>query len=136
MAISTAKAVFKCDVKTVWDIVTDLKNYEWRSDLSKIEAVSEKRFTEHTKDGFVTVFTVTLTEQYKRWEFDMENDNIKGHWSGVFTQYGELTTIEFTENVTAKRLFMKPFVKGYIKKQQALYINDLKKALSSIAENV
>ncbi len=66
----------------------------------------------------------------------MENDNIKGHWSGVFAQDGELTTIEFTENVTAKRLFMKPFVKGYIKKQQALYINDLKKALSSIAENV
>ena len=63
MAISTAKAVFKCDVKTVWDIVTDLKNYDWRSDLSKIEVVSEKRFTEHTKDGFVTVFTVTLTEQ-------------------------------------------------------------------------
>ena len=41
MAISTAKAVFKCDVKTVWDIVTDLKNYDWRSDLSKIEVVSE-----------------------------------------------------------------------------------------------
>lgn len=135
MAISSVKAVFKCDVKTVWDIVTDLNNYEWRSGLSKIEVVSEKRFAEYTKDGFKTDFTVTIVEQYRRWEFDMENDNIKGHWSGIFSPNGELTSIEFTENVTAKKFFMKPLVKGYIKKQQALYINDLKRALSLLSDN-
>lgn len=33
----------------------------------------------------LTTFTVTVNEPYKRWEFDMENGNMKGHWTGVFT---------------------------------------------------
>lgn len=131
MAVSSVKAVFTCDVKTIWDIVTDLENYAWRSDLGKVEIISEKRFSEYAKNGFKTDFTVTIVEQYKRWEFDMENDNIKGHWTGIFTQAGEETEIEFTENVTAKKFFMKPLVKGYIKKQQGLYIDDLEKAVDS-----
>lgn len=130
MAVSSVKAVFQCDVKKVWETVTSLDNYTWRSDLSKIEILSDKKFIEHTKDGFSTTFTITVTEPYRRWEFDMENDNIKGHWTGVFTQKGNETEIEFTEDVTAKKLIMKPFVKAFLKKQQSQYISDLKKALS------
>lgn len=33
------------------------------------------------------------------------------------------------ETVTAKKLLMKPFVKAYLKKQQAQYVPDLKKGL-------
>lgn len=88
MAISNVQATFSCDIKTVWDIVTSLDNYSWRSDLSKITRLNEKQFIEHTKDGFET-----------------------------------------TENVTAKKMFMKPFVKIYLKKQQTAYIQDLKRAL-------
>ena len=40
-----------------------------------------------------------------------------------------MTEIDFTEEVTAKKLLLKPFVKGYLKKQQERYIADLKKAL-------
>lgn len=47
----------------------------------------------------------------------------------VFTQKDGLTEIDFTEDVVAKKLFMKPFVKSFLKKQQTLYISDLKKAL-------
>ncbi|MCH5281969.1 MAG: polyketide cyclase, partial [Lachnospiraceae bacterium] len=65
-----------------------------------------------------------------RWEFDMENDNMKGHWIGVFTQKDGQTEIDFTEDVIAKKVFMKPFVKSYLKKQQSQYISDLKKELS------
>lgn len=130
MAVSNVKAVFPCDIKKVWETVTSLDNYTWRSDLSKIEVLSDKKFIEHTKDGFATTFTITVTEPYRRWEFDMENDNIKGHWTGLFTQKGDETEIEFTEDVTAKKLFMKPFVKAFLKKQQSRYISDLKKALS------
>ena len=130
MPIATVKAVFPCDVKKVWETVTSLTEYAWRSDLSKIEILSENQFVEYTKEGYPTTFTVTVTEQYKRWEFDMENDNIKGHWSGVFTAKDGQTEIKFTEDVTAKKLFMKPFVKAYLKKQQSQYIADLKKALS------
>lgn len=39
------------------------------------------------------------------------------------------TQIDFTENVTPKKWFMKPFVKLYLKKQQTQFVLDLKKAL-------
>lgn len=129
MAISNMKATFQSNIKKVWDTVTSLENYQWRSDLSKIETLNEKQFVEYTKDGFATTFTVTVCESYKRWEFDMENSNMIGHWTGVFTEKDNLTEIDFTEEVTAKKFIMKPFVKSFLKNQQKLYITDLKKAL-------
>lgn len=129
MAVSNIKATFPEDIQKVWETVTDVKNYTWRSDLSKTEILNEKQFVEYTKEGYATTFTITATEPYKRWEFDMENGNIKGHWTGIFVQKEDKTEIEFTENVTAKKIFMKPFVKTYLKKQQSLFISDLKKAL-------
>lgn len=124
------KAAFKCDVKKVWETVTSLEKYKWRSDLSKIEILNENKFIEYGKNGYPTIFTITTMKQYQQWEFDMENDNIKGHWRGIFVQKEGQTEIEFTENVTAKKFFMKPFVKIYLKKQQSQYISDLKKALT------
>ena len=59
----------------------------------------------------------------------MENSNMTGHWIGVFTAKGNETQIDFTENVTPKKVVMKPFVNRYLKKQQKQFILDLKKAL-------
>lgn len=130
MAVSNMKAAFQSGVQSVWEVVTSLTDYAWRSDLSKIEIVNDHQFIEYTKEGYATTFTVTAKEPYQRWEFDMENDNIRGHWTGVFSQKGEGTEVDFTEDVTAKKLFMKPFVRAYLKKQQTVYVSDLKKALS------
>ena len=47
----------------------------------------------------------------------------------VFTEKDGQTEIEFTEDVTAKKLIMKPFVKGFLKKQQEQYVSDLRNAL-------
>lgn len=130
MALSTIEAEFQSSVEKVWSIVTSLKEYSWRSDLGKIVVViPEKQFEEHTKDGYVTRFTITACEPYKRYEFDMENDNMKGHWTGLFSCQDGKTKIVFTENVTAKKIFMKPFVGAYLRKQQAAYVRDLKQAL-------
>ena len=129
MAVSNVKVAFQSDIQKVWDTVTSLEKYEWRSDLSKIEILKENQFVEYTKEGYATTFTITVTEPCKRWEFDMENDNMKGHWIGVFTSKGGETEIDFTENIVAKKVFMKPFVKTYLKKQQEQYISDLKKTL-------
>lgn len=131
MASANIKAVFESNIQKVWETVTSLENYAWRSDLSKIEVLDEKHFVEYTKEGYATTFTITAAEPYKRWEFDMENENMKGHWIGIFTQKGEETEIDFTEDVTAKKFIMKPFVKAYLKKQQAQYIGDLRKALAT-----
>ena len=129
MAVSNIKATFACDVQKVWNIVISLENYQWRSDLSKIEVISDTQFVEYTKDGYSTNFMVTAREPYKRWEFDMENSNMKGHWTGVFKEMDGLSEIEFTEEVTAKKLLMKPFVGAYLKKQQAQYVADLQRAV-------
>lgn len=129
MAVSRIKAVFACDVRTLWDTVTSLENYSWRGDISRIEILSEKQFAEFTKNGYKTVFTITAEEPCKRWEFDLENDNIKGHWTGLFAPKEDGAELDFTENVSVKRVFMRPFVRPYLKKQQARYAADLKKAV-------
>ena len=130
MAISTMKAELPCEVEKVWEIVTSLDKYSWRSDLGKIVVtIPGKEFEEHTKDGYVTTFKITTFEKGKRYELDMENENMKGHWTGVFSAQKGCTIIEFTEDVTAKKLIMKPFVGGYLQKQQAMYIKDLRNAL-------
>lgn len=132
MKSSTVTAQFPCDCKTVWDIVTDNKNYEWRSDLSKIEMIDENRFDEYTKTGFVTHFQITAKEPYREYRFDIENQNMSGRWSGMFESRDGGTQITFTEEVQVKNPIMNLFVKGYLKKQQARYIADLQKAIAKL----
>ncbi|WP_219495676.1 hypothetical protein [Proteus terrae] len=61
-------------------MITSIKNYQWRSDLRGIEVINDHKFIELTKDGYSTILTVTAKVSYQRWEFDMENENIKGYW--------------------------------------------------------
>ena len=129
MAIVKMKVIFHSEIKDVWNDVTSLDNYQWRSDLSKIEVISEKQFMEYTKDGYATTFSITVTKPFERWEFDMENSNMRGHWTGIFSIRNGQTEIEFSEDVTAKKLVMKPFVKAYLKRQQKRYVMDLRKVL-------
>ena len=134
MTTSNIKACIPCDVHQVWEVVTEVEHYAWRSDLSKTEILGGKQFIEYTKEGYQTTFTITITEPYKRWELDMENSNMKGHWIGIFTSKGNETEIDFTEYVTAKKLLMKPFIKPYLKRQQAQFVADLKKAVLYLKE--
>ena len=129
MAVSTIQGVFLCDLQKVWEVVTGLEDYSWRSDLSRIEIKSEEQFIEYTKDGYTTDFIITGKDPYKRYELDMENSNMKGHWTGLFYQKDGCTEVVFTEDVAAKKFFMKPFVKRYLKKQQKTYMRDLIKRL-------
>ncbi|SEU00869.1 SRPBCC family protein [Enterocloster clostridioformis] len=133
MITSDIKEILGCDIHKVWETVTAVDKYSlWRSDLSRTEIIDDSRFIEYTKEGYGTTFSVTVIEPHKRWEFDMENSNMKGHWVGVFTSLGSKTQIDFTENITPKKWFMKPFVKAYLKKQQKQFILDLKKHLSNL----
>ena len=130
MATSNIKEMIDHDIYKVWETVLAVEKYsEWRSDLSKTEIINEKQFIEYTKNGYPTTFTITVVEPHKRWEFDMENSNMKGHWVGIFTSIDDKTEIDFTEQVTAKKFYMKPFVKSYLKKQQTQFVMDLKRIL-------
>ena len=130
MTTSNIKHIIDSDVHKVWETVLAVDKYnQWRSDLSKTEVINEEQFIEYTKDGFPTTFTITVVEPHERWELDMENSNMKGQWIGIFTSIDDKTKIDFTEQVTPKKFFMKPFVKSYLKKQQARFVVDLKKVL-------
>lgn len=129
MAVCKIVATFDCAVERVWAVVTSLQNTAWRSDLSRVESLSDTEFVEYTKDGYPTHFTVTACEPCRRWEFDMDNSNMHGHWCGLFREKDGGTEVEFTEDVTAKKFFMRAFVRPCLKSQQALYIADLRKAL-------
>ena len=46
----------------------------------------------------------------------MENSNMKGHWVGIFSEKDGQAEIDFTEDVTANKLILKPFLKVFLKK--------------------
>lgn len=133
MTTSSITAVLPYDIKDVWEVVTSLEDYTWRSDLSQIEIINNgEKFIEYANNGFPTTFTITAYEPMKKYEFNMENSRMTGHWIGTFSANAEKTTICFTEYITAKKLFIRPFVSLYLKMQQKQYMDDLQKKLSQI----
>ena len=118
MATSRVTECFPCPVERVWQVVTDLTNTAWRSDLARVEVLDETHFVE-----------VTACEPLRRWVFTMENGNMSGSWEGVFESAEDGALLHCTETVNAKHWWMPPFVPSYLKRQQRLYLDDLRKEL-------
>ena len=129
MATSKVTVQFPCPVEQVWQTVTDLAHAAWRSDLDRVEVLDGTHFTEHTKSGYATNFTVTACEPPHFWAFTMENDNMSGSWEGLFEAAEGGACLHCTETVTARHWWMRPFVPGYLKRQQKRYLDDLRKEL-------
>lgn len=129
MATSRVTKYFPCPVERVWQVVTDLTNTAWRSDLARVEVLDETHFVEYTKSGYATNFTVTACEPLRRWVFIMENGNMSGSWEGVFESAEDGAQLHCTETVNAKHWWLHPFVPGYLKRQQRLYLDDLRREL-------
>lgn len=129
---SNIKATFPCDSQRVWEVVTSLANYSWRSDIERIEVISDTQFVEITKSGYRTIFTITRQEPFCLWEFDIENDNMKGHWVGAFSGNEKTATIDFTEHIEPKKWFPKLLVRIYLKYMQVKYVRDLREVLKRI----
>ena len=60
----------------------------------------------------------------------MENSRIRGHWTGLFTAQGTRTQIEFTE-CDRQKLFDETVSKAVSQKQQAQFVQDLKRELEA-----
>ena len=129
MATSKVTAHFPCPVERVWQVVTDLSRTAWRSDLKRVEVLDETHFVEHTKSGYATSFTVTDCKALRRWAFTMENSSMTGAWEGRFEAVEDGARLHCTETVHAKRWWMRPLVPGYLKRQQKLYPDDLRREL-------
>lgn len=130
---SEITATFQSDIKTVWDTVTDNREYQWRSDLERIEMLDGgTAFVEYTPNGNSTKFTITKKDAYHEYEFNMENKMFHGVWTGKFfkTETGG-TKIIFKETITIPNPAIR-FVSYFLmnlKKIQNTYIADLKKKL-------
>ena len=129
MAASKVTTHFSCPVEQVWHTVTDLAHTAWRSDLARVEVADAAHFVEHTKSGYATNFTVTACQPLCRWAFTMENGNMSGSWEGIFEAVEGGTRLHCTETVDAKLWWMRPFVPGYLKRQQKRYLDDLRREL-------
>lgn len=129
MPVSKAMVLFPYPAEQVWQTVTDLTHTAWRSDLARVEILDENRFIEHSKSGYATFFTVTACEPLCLWAFVMENENMSGSWEGIFEEVEGSTRLVCTETVVAKRWWMRPFVSGYLKRQQKCYLDDLRREL-------
>ena len=131
MIKSNIKKEFNYDKNKLWDIVTDNSNYKWRSDLSKIEIIDDTHFVEYTKNNFPTYFTITSKIKLEEYKFDLENDNLKGKWIGLFKELpnGNIE-LDFTEEIEVNNFIMKLLAKSYLKSQQKRYMRDLEKELN------
>lgn len=133
MSTSTIQARLQYDVATVWGIITSFNDYRWRSDIAQIEKLSDYQFIEYTRSGYATLFTITIFQPFERYEFDLENENIKGHWCGLLSERDEQTEIVFTETIFVKKWYLKPFAKMYLRRQQSIYLKDLCQKLFHLA---
>ena len=129
MATSRVIVHFPCPVEQVWQTVTDLSHTSWRSDLIRVEVLDKTHFVEHTESGYATNFTVTACEPPRYWAFTMANGNMFGSWEGIFEVAEKGARLTCTEAVNAKHWWMRPFVPGYLKRQQRLYLDDLRRKL-------
>ena len=59
----------------------------------------------------------------------MDNANLTGRWAGEFRPENGGTRVTFTETITVKKPWMRLFARGYLRRQQARYLTDLRKAL-------
>ena len=131
MVTSTLQTTLPYTPEQVWQVVTDLTDTAWRSDIARVERTGPGAFVEYTPAGVATRFTVTAQEPCRRWAFRLENSSLRGRWVGEFAPQGGGTRLRFTEEVQPKRWWMGPFVKGYLKGQQARYAGDLRRALET-----
>lgn len=131
MVKSNIKKEFNCNIEKLWNIITDNTKYDWRSDLSKIDIIDDKHFIEYSKSNYPTYFTITKKEKLKEYAFDIENEKLKGKWTGLFEKLDdENVLLDFTEEIETNNLLIKLLAKSYIKKQQKKYIKDLEKVLN------
>lgn len=124
------KTTLPYDVQRVWDVVTSLDEWQWRSDLESIEKIGDNVFIEHSIEGVATVFTIDEVQVHKRYSFQLSNKNIKGKWYGLFQPCAQGCEICFVEELEALNGLAKLMLPMYVKKQQKTYLSDLKKALA------
>ena len=122
------QAVIDGDLKTVWQIVIDNEHYAWWSDLQKIIVADDgQSFTELSKNGMETHFVITVQEYCSRYEFTLENSNLRGHWQGLFSATTGGTRLELIEELEVKKPLLRLVAGKYLRHAQQRYLADLRR---------
>ena len=84
MVTSTLQITLPYPPEQVWQVVTDLSDTAWRSDIARVERTGPGAFVEYTPAGVATRFTVTAQEPCRRWAFRLENSSLRGRAAAVW----------------------------------------------------
>lgn len=130
MARVCEKVILSADIERVWELLTSYDKYPlWRSDLKMVDVVGDKYFMETSTDNKRLMFYIIKSEPCSLLTIDFKNDILFGSWTGRLCKENEKTVLDITEELYTKKLLLRPFIKGYLKKQQAVFIEDMKRAL-------
>lgn len=129
MARIHKKIIFQTDLDTLWDVITNNNDYSWRSNIKEIKVLDDKKFVEIDNDGVETEFTIITFDKNKKYEIDYENEDLKGHWVGLFYLTSQGAELDMVEDVEAKNALLSLFVPKTLKQMREVYIEDIQRAL-------
>ncbi|WP_196717434.1 SRPBCC family protein [Actinomyces trachealis] len=117
----------------IWQVVTDLTNWQWRSDLSDCKVLDEHRFIEFPKKGKPIRFCTTRFEESHLWEFQIDSPALTGTWQGNFeAKENGGCLVRFVEDVhIQQKLIPRWLAKRFLTTYQAQYFRDLRVELQS-----
>ena len=120
------KVYFKSDVEKVFNVITNMKDCSWRSDLSKVVCIDDGKYIEYNRKNHPTKILVTEYLKNIQFEYDIQNEYYKGHWCGQFAPLKDggcvMYLLFYFESVSGKFINVDKFEKRYIE--------DLKKELN------
>lgn len=120
------KVQLKCGKDKLWKVITDNKNFNWRTDVKHIAVKDENHFTEYDKNDYPTHFEITKKDYAKEYCFNIQNGNLSGKWCGNIKDLGNSKTeFTLTEQVVVKPFLMRLLARLYLKRKQRRYVSDL-----------
>ena len=126
----TARAELPCPVERVWQVVTDLEQWEWRSDLGRLLAAPDGRtFVEYDWDDRPAYCRITAFAPCYWYALDVVSEETVGRWEAFFTRKGRGTKLELSIEVRGKNVVADLRVLAELRRRQRKYIEDLRMEL-------
>ena len=122
------KVYFKSDVEKVFNVITNMKDCSWRSDLSKVECIDDGKYIEYKRKNHPTNIIVTEYLKNIQFEYDIQNEYYKGHWCGQFAPLKDGGCVMYLLFYFESVSFLGKFIN--VDKFEKRYIEDLKKELN------
>lgn len=121
------KIDFKSSVEDVFKIVSNIDDCSWRSDLSKVKKVDAHTYIEYNRKNHATKIKITDCRKNIQFEYDIQNYNYVGHWSGQFAPLKDGGCRMYLSFYFEPCSILGKFVN--VDKFEERYIEDLKKKL-------